>query len=75
MPRSSKPGGRRPYAKKPTLRKAKKVVSKALQKARTQNLDTYSLRCITNVAVTPQQGSTVSNFIYGYFPLFQTGTP
>lgn len=75
MPRPSKSGKRRPYAKKPTLRKAKKVVSKALQKARVNNLDTYSLRCVTNVAVTPQQGSTVSNFIYGYFPLLQTGTP
>jgi len=62
MPRKStyKPRATR----KPSVRKAKAVVTKSKKARASKNLDTFFLKAKMTGVITPTQGATVSNFVY-----------
>jgi len=51
--------------KRPSMAKAKKMVSKSKSKAMAKNMDTFSLRATTLYNQIPTQGVVVSNYVYG----------
>lgn len=53
--------------RKPSLKKAAAVVSKNRVKKAKQNMDTFFLKTKTLLTLTPAQGVSVSNYIYGGF--------
>lgn len=61
--------------KRPALKAAKKVVSKAHKRAAKSNKDTFFLMAKTGTTLIPTQGITVSNYVYQHFPLLQQGAP
>jgi len=56
--------------KKMSVAKAKGVVAKAKRTAGKSNKDTFSLKCRTEATILPQQGVSVSNYVYTTIPLF-----
>lgn len=55
--------------KKPSVARAKKVVAQSKRRMVKKNMDTFFLRPKFNFVSLPVQGTTVSNYIYGYLPL------
>lgn len=76
MPPPSKTGRRR-YGKKytkPSMKKAKQMVTKQHKTKAKKNMDTFFLRAKVNTTITPSQGAVVANYIYQHFSLMdQTG--
>ena len=66
-------GPRKP-ARKPTMRKAKAMVSKQHKKMAKRNMDTFALTCRASGTITPSQGVTVSNYVSWWVPLLSTAT-
>jgi len=69
MPR--KPARRAP--KKPTMAKAKKMITKSNKAKAKKNMDTFFLRCRNVITLTPSQGGTVSNYVFQTFSMDPTG--
>lgn len=61
-------------ARKPTLAKAKKMVTKLHKSKAKRNMDTYFLKTKVVGTITPQQGVSVANYFYNSFTLDPTGT-
>ena len=59
---------RRP-ASKPTVRRAKKIVTKLRKKMAKKNLDTFFLKVKTTGMLAPVQGAAVSNYLSFFVPL------
>lgn len=55
---------RRPAARKPTMAKAKRMVTKERKVKAKRNMDTFFLRAKWSAVITPQQGGTVANYVY-----------
>lgn len=64
----------RQAAKRPSMAKAKKMVTKAHKAKAKKNMDTFFLKAKTTVTVSPAQGALTSNFIYRAFSLDPTGS-
>lgn len=64
MPRRYRPRHRK-TAKKPSLKKAKRVVAKSKVRRAKKGMDTFFLRAKANYVITPSQGVTVANYVYG----------
>jgi len=54
---------------KPSMAKAKKMVTKQRKQKAKRNMDTFFLKTTNTVTITPSQGTTVSNYIYRVFTL------
>jgi len=72
MPRPSKFGKPR-AVRKPTLAKAKSMVTKSHKKAAKKNMDTFFLKTKSLFNVTPSQGLTTSNYIYSVVGMDPSG--
>lgn len=59
--------------RKPSMAKAKKMVTKAKKAKAKKNMDTFFLRCKQLVTLTPGQGGAVSNYVYQNFSMDPTG--
>lgn len=64
MPRRYRPRIRK-TAKKPSIKRAKRVVAKYKTKRAKKGMDTFFLRAKANYEVVPSQGVTVANYVYG----------
>lgn len=62
-----KPRAPRRTARKPSMKKAKAMVTKNHKQKAKRNMDTYFLRCRTVANVTPVQGVAVHNYVYQVF--------
>lgn len=60
--------------KKPSMAKAKKMVTKNNKKKAKKNMDTYFLKTKNLFNAVPVQGTTVSNYVYTVHNLDPTGT-
>ena len=60
-------------ARKPTLKRAQKVVTKSRAKKAKKNMDTFFFKSKVTATITPQQGGLVANYIYNSFTLDPTG--
>lgn len=68
-----KRGGKR-AGRKPTMAKAKAMVTKNRKAKAKKNMDTYFLKTKNLFNVVPVQGTTVSNYVYTVHNLDPTGT-
>lgn len=62
----------KPRARKPSVRRAKKIVAVSKKRATKKMMDTFYLRPKFNFVSVPTQGGTVSNYIYNFFPLLSS---
>lgn len=60
-------------SKRPSMRKAKRMVTKLHKSKAKKNMDTFFLKCKTELNVVPTQGATVANYVYGLAPLLSGG--
>lgn len=60
-------------ARKPSMAKAKKMVTKQRKTKAKKNLDTFFFKSKVTATITPQQGALVANYIYNSFTLDPTG--
>jgi len=72
MPKKFAP--RRRYARKPSMAKAKKMVTKQRKVKAKKNMDTFFLKTKNLYNITPVQGVSVSNYIYSVATMDPTGT-
>lgn len=61
-------------AKKPTMKRAKKMITKLRKKKAKKNMDTFFFKSKVTAAITPSQGTIVANYIYNSFGLDPAGT-
>jgi len=61
-------------SRKPSMRKAKKMVTKSHKARAKKNMDTFFLKAKSLYNVTPKQGVSVANYVYGTAPLVQGGS-
>lgn len=59
---------------KPSMAKAKKMITKLHKSKAKKNMDTFFLKCKNGVTISPAQGVITSNFIYRGFSLDVTGS-
>lgn len=64
MPKKYQPRSRKPYSK-PTVAKAKKVVTTVRKAKAKKNMDTFFLKATSLFNVVPQQGVYAANYVYG----------
>jgi len=74
MPRTTKTGRRR-VARKPTMKKAKQMVTKLHKKKAKKNMDTFFLRAKVQDTLVPSQGVLVANYLYRHLPLMDAASP
>jgi len=60
--------------KKPSMAKAKAMVSKSKKRAKSKNMDTFYLAAKTVALITPSQGGTVSNYVSWWIQLLTATT-
>lgn len=60
-------------ARKPTLKRAKKIVAKVHKAKAKKNMDTFFFKSKVTAAIIPVQGTTVANYVYNAFTLDPTG--
>lgn len=60
-------------ARKPTMAKAKRMITKAHKAKAKRNMDTYFLKCKNIVTLTPTQGASVANYVHQNFSMDPTG--
>lgn len=56
-------------SKRPSMKKAKRMVAKSHKSKAKKNMDTFFLKAKTVFNVVPKQGVSVANFVYGVSPL------
>lgn len=69
-----RPATRPKFAKRPTLAKAKKMVTKNHKAKAKKNMDTFFFKSKVTAVITPVQGATVANYIYNTFLMDPAGT-
>jgi len=58
-----------PKTRKPSMRKAKRMVAKSHKSKAKKNMDTFFLKAKSIYNVVPSQGAYVANYVMGYAPL------
>lgn len=62
-------------SKKPSMAKAKRMVTKQRKAKAKKNMDTFFFKSKVTALITPLQGVAVANYIYSVFTLDPTGSP
>lgn len=65
--------GKSMKARKPSLKRAQKAVTKQRKIKAKKNMDTFFFKSKVTAAILPSQGSAVANYIYNQFTLDPTG--
>ena len=56
-------------SRKPSMRKAKRMIAKSHKGKAKKNMDTFFLKAKSIYNVVPTQGGSVANYVFGYAPL------
>lgn len=67
------PKSRRPSKKRPSMKTAKRMVTKQAKSKAKRNMDTFFFKSKVTATITPTQGVAVSNYIYNNFTLDPSG--
>lgn len=65
----------KPRTSKPSLRKAKQMVTKNRKAKAKKNMDTFFLRAKVQSTLIPAQGALVANYLYQHFSLMDSALP